>query len=223
MTAGGTPLARLDGARLGYGGRIVFDGVTLNLRAGERLVFLGPSGAGKSTLLGALYARLQGRVALVPQEAGLVPQLSVAKNVYMGRLDDFGAARNLAALVRLPGAAAGEISAVLEEVGLGALMARRVEELSGGQKQRTALARALYRGGAVLLADEPVSAVDEAQAAALLAALGARFGTCVLALHDLDLARGFATRLVGVRAGTVQFDAAPEAVSDDMIGRLYAA
>lgn len=219
-------LARLSAERLAYGGATVFDGVSLVIRAGERVVLVGPSGAGKTTLLMALHARMVAdglRVALAPQEAGLVPQLSVVKNTLMGRLDDHGALHNLAALVHTPKPARAEILALLAELGLSEQAQRAVEGLSGGQRQRVSLARALYRGGQVFLGDEPVSAVDETQAEALLAVVARHFETSVLSLHDLTLARSFASRIIGVRKGALVFDAPPAQVTPAQFESLYAA
>lgn len=219
-------LARLDGETLGHGGAAVLPDVTLGLSAGERLVLLGRSGSGKTTLLNALHERLMAgghRVALAPQDYALVPQLSVLRNTLMGRLDDHGAIANLVTLIRPGRARRAEAAPLLDRLGLGGLTDRPVQSLSGGQRQRTALARALYRGGAVLIADEPVSAVDETQAEALLALMGKRFPTSVLALHDVALARAHATRLIGLRAGRIAFDAPPAAVDPAMIEALYAA
>ena len=165
-------LARLAGETLGHGGGAVLSDVTLSLSPGERLVLLGRSGSGKPTLLNALHERLVAgghRVALAPQDYALVPQLSVLRNTLMGRLDDHGAIANLVTLIRPGRARRAEVAPLLDRLGLGPLIDRPVQSLSGGQRQRTALARALYRGGAVLIADEPVSAVDETQAEALLA------------------------------------------------------
>ena len=218
-------LAAFQGETLGYGGAAVLRGVTLTLDRGERLVLLGRSGAGKTTLLNALYDRLTGaglRVALAPQDHALVPQLSVTKNALMGRLDDHGALRNLWTLLRPLASDRAEVQALLDPLGLAAQADRPVEALSGGQRQRTALARALYRGGEVLIADEPVSAVDETQAVALLEMMRAHFPASVLALHDVELARSFATRLVGIRAGRIVLDAPPGAVSPAAIEALYA-
>lgn len=210
---------------LGYGAVPVLTGVSFALAPGERVALLGRSGAGKSTLLAAIHARLvaQGtRVALVPQEQGLVPQLSVLRNVLMGRLDDHGALYNLASFVRPRRADQAGVLAMLAEVGLAPEAFRAVEALSGGQKQRTALARAFWRGGGVLVADEPVSAVDETQGAALLGRIAARFDRSVVALHDVAQARAFATRIVGLKGGRVVFDRPPAAVDDAAIGALYA-
>ena len=215
----------LQAESLGYGTRVVLRGVSFALAPGERVVLLGRSGAGKTTLLNAVHDRLVGagrRVALVPQDHALVPQLSVVRNVLMGRLDDHGALRNLASLVRPRPSDRRRIEPILAELGLSAEADRGVEGLSGGQKQRTALARALFRGGDVLVGDEPVSAVDASQAARLLDELRRRFPASVLALHDVDLARAFATRLIGLRGGAVLFDAAPERLGPGSFEALYA-
>ncbi|SHI34255.1 phosphonate transport system ATP-binding protein [Wenxinia saemankumensis] len=220
------PLVALRDEALGYGAGAVLRQITLSVAPGERVVLLGRSGAGKSTLLGALHDRIVGgghRVALVPQDHALVPQLSVRHNVLMGRLDDRSAAYNLTSLLRVRSRDRAEIDAILDRVGLGEEAPRAVEGLSGGQKQRTALARALYRGGAALIADEPVSAVDEGQAGRLLDEMSAAFGTAILALHDVGQARAFATRLIGLRGGRIAFDAAPGEIGAGELERLYAA
>ncbi|EIE51933.1 phosphonate ABC transporter ATP-binding protein [Salipiger aestuarii] len=218
-----TLLLALERESLGYGGRTVLSEVSLTLAIGERVVLLGRSGAGKSTLLEVAHDRMapHTRVALVPQDQALVPQLSVLRNVMMGRLDDHGAWRNLRALIRPPAADRAGVRAVLDAVGLAPEIDRPVGQLSGGQKQRVALARAFWRGGAVLIGDEPVSAVDERQSGALLEDMRARFDTALLALHDVAMARGFATRLVGIGRGAILFDAPPAEVSDADIAALY--
>lgn len=219
-------MLNFSGEVLSYGRTTVLSDVDFTLRPGERVVLLGRSGAGKSTLLNAAYARMAESfpdIALIPQEHGLVPQLSVFHNVYMGRLDAHGAAYNLANLVWPFRAERRAITPVLETVGLDGFARATVETLSGGQKQRTALARAIHRGGRVLIGDEPVSAVDERHAAALIDELGRRFGTILLALHDVALARRIATRLVGIRAGRIFFDRPTADVSDGDIHDLYRA
>lgn len=217
-------MLRFRDETLAYGGTAVLSGLDFRIEAGERVVLLGRSGAGKSTLLAAAYRRLaetRDDVALVPQEHGLVPQLSVFHNVFMGRLDAHGAAYNLANLVWPFPSERRRVGAAIEAVGLSGLDRRTVESLSGGQKQRTALARAFHRGGALLIADEPVSAVDERQAAQLTEAIAARFGTALVALHDVALARSFATRLVGLRSGRILFDREAAEVGDEEIRDLY--
>ncbi len=209
---------------LAHGSKRVLKRLSLTVSPGERIVLLGRSGVGKSTLLNAIYDRMTAsglRVALVPQDTALVPQLSVLRNALIGRLDDQSWLRNLMAWVRPGRGQRAEVQEILSQLDLAGLIDRPVEVLSGGQKQRAALARAIYRGGTVLLADEPVSAVDETQARRLMGLLHTRFQTSVVALHDVDLARAYGTRLIGLRDGGVLFDAGPEAISDLQIQRLY--
>lgn len=223
---GPPPWPLLRGETLGHGGRAVLREVSFALAPGERVALLGRSGAGKTTLLQAIHARLEvvgARVALVAQDHALVPQLSVVRNALMGRLDDHGALYNLASLLRPRRADRTAVLAILGELGLLPEADRAVEGLSGGQRQRTALARAFYRGGDVLLGDEPVSALDEAQGAAVLGRIGRGFPSVVLALHDVGQARAACTRLVGLRDGLVAFDAAADRVAPSQVEALYAA
>lgn len=210
---------------IGYGKREVLANISLAVAPGERIALLGRSGAGKSTLLTELYLRLataEPVVALVPQEEALVPALSVYHNIYMGRLDRRGAVYNLANLVRPRPLDIAEVGAFAHAVGLADALWQSVATLSGGQRQRTAVARALYRGGPIVLADEPVSAVDVTQGAEILAALGARFETVILAMHDVELAVGFAKRVVGLKNGRIVFDEPTVAVARSRIIDLYA-
>ncbi|WP_405404579.1 phosphonate ABC transporter ATP-binding protein [Paracoccus sp. Ld10] len=214
----------LDGVDLGYGGTPVLAGVRLHVAPGERVALLGRSGSGKSTLLSALHdaAAARGmRIALVPQDAALVPQLSALRNVLMGRLDDHGAWRNLRTLIRPATPDRATALADLDRVGLTPQADARVESLSGGQKQRVALARALHRGGDLILGDEPLSAVDPRQAQDLAALLRAAFPTAILALHDVAVARAFATRVIGLKQGVFLFDLPIDRLDAPRIEALY--
>jgi phosphonate transport system ATP-binding protein len=217
-------LQLLDGVDLGYGGAPVLSGVRLHVAPGERVALLGRSGSGKSTLLSALHGAAAGRglrIALVPQDAALVPQLSALRNVLMGRLDDHGAWRNLRTLVRPASPDRAAALADLDRVGLMPQADARVESLSGGQKQRVALARALHRGGDLILGDEPLSAVDPRQAQELAALLRAAFPTAILALHDVAVARAFATRVIGLKQGVFLFDLPVDQLDASRIEALY--
>ena len=218
-------LIALRDESIGYGKREVLANISLAITPGERIAFLGRSGAGKSTLLTELYLRLAAAepvVALVPQDGALVPAFSVYHNIYMDRLDRRGAVYNLANLVHPRAVDIAAVGMVARMVGLADVLWRPVETLSGGQRQRTAIARALFRGGPVVLADEPVSAVDVTQGGEILAALGARFETVILAMHDVELAVGFAKRIVGLKNGLIVFDKSTAAVARSRILDLYA-
>ncbi len=196
----------LSNASAAYRGRTVLSGIDLTIRAGERVALLGRSGAGKSTLIGLIHEQAAADVALVPQAAALVRTLSVFHNVYMGRLDRRSMLHNLRTLAFPARADLDAVTAVLDRVGLGDKLKARAGELSGGQQQRVSVARAFYDGRPILLADEPVSALDRTQAAAVLQQLAARHTTLVLALHDVTLALAHADRIVVLDAGRIVLD-----------------
>ncbi len=209
---------------LGYGAAVVLSGVTFTLRPQERIVLLGRSGAGKSTLLSTIYRRLADRgerVALVPQDQALVPQLSAFHNVYMGRLDRHSPFYNLANLCWPMAVERAGVAAALSAVGLEGQVWQHIEQMSGGQKQRVAVARAIFRGGNVLIADEPVSAVDGAQAIRLLTEIEERFPTTIVALHDVDLALSHGTRVIGLKGCRIAFDRPRNELTRGAIDDLY--
>jgi phosphonate transport system ATP-binding protein len=219
-------LLSLAGETIGWKEHDVLVGVDLSIQEGETIAFLGRSGSGKSTLITHLYRRLiaAGRAtALVPQDHALVPPLSVFHNVYMGRLDRRSSLYNFANLVRPLRREVAAIRPILAEIALEPEMFRPVERLSGGQKQRTAIARALFRGGDILLGDEPISAIDEKQSAVVLDTIRRRFSTVLLALHDVDLARAYCSRIIGLRGGRIVIDKPSGKIERGEIEALYAA
>ncbi len=218
----GTPtLVSLSGETFGYRHRPVLAGVTLSIREGERVALLGRSGSGKSTLLGALYDRLADRASLIPQAAALVPQLSCFHNVYMGRLDRHSVLRNLRELAWPAKATLADVEAVLARVDLAPALRQKAGSLSGGQAQRTSVARALYNGRPVVLGDEPVSALDRRQGAAVLKAIQATHATSILALHDVALALEHASRIIVLRDGVLVLDAPADRLSERELVTLY--
>jgi phosphonate transport system ATP-binding protein len=231
-------------------GHPVLHGISCEVRAGESLAIVGPSGAGKSTLLRTLQAtlfaargsvrilgidvgdldttklrRLRARLGYVPQDFGLVPNLRVISSVISGRVGRWSTARALRALCWPGRALEAEAYAVLESVGIGAKLFQRVDRLSGGERQRVALARALFQGAEAILADEPVSSVDPGrarEALGLLTGLSRERGlTLCVSLHQIELARDFFPRLIGLRSGRVVFDRAPDEVGRAEIDALY--
>lgn len=197
---------RLTGACAGYNGRPVLFDIDLTVRAGERLAVMGRSGAGKSTLLNLLYAQRPKDVALVPQAFALVKPLSVFHNVYMGRLDRHSTAYNLRNLVWPAGCKVAEVQRVLQSVGLEREIFSTAGALSGGQQQRTSVARALYNGRPILIADEPVSALDRVQGGDVLSLLKVCHETLVLALHDVHHALDHTDRVIVLEQGRKVID-----------------
>lgn len=197
----------LHDAVAAYGEIRVLGPLSLTLARGERVALVGRSGAGKSTLLSVMYDRWRDQeAALMPQDLGLVATLSVFHNVYMGRLDHHPWWRNLLSLVRPRQGDVAEIDALLTRLGLDGKLWAPCGELSGGQRQRVAAARVIHQGGGMLLADEPVSALDGPLSEVILTALTEAYPTAVLAMHDVELALRYCTRVIGIQDGAIAID-----------------
>jgi len=217
------PLVELRDESAGYSGTAVLQGLTLTVNAGERIALVGESGAGKSTLLRLIYERCGADAALVPQELGLVQALTVFHNVYMGRLHRRSVWHNLRNLVLPARADVAAVRAIVASLRLEDKLFAGVGTLSGGQQQRTAIGRALYHPGDILIADEPVSSVDEHQAHDILEAVNAQKQTVVLAMHDRALAIEFADRLIGIKGGQVVLDQPAKGLVPSDLDDLYRA
>ncbi|MBT5109175.1 MAG: ATP-binding cassette domain-containing protein [Rhodospirillaceae bacterium] len=205
----------------GYRGETVLSGVTLRVADQERIALVGESGVGKSTLLRLIYAQCQDRASLIPQEFGLVQSLTVFHNVYMGQLHEHSLWRNLRNLLRPSARDVSAVRDVVDGLRLDDKLFTTVGELSGGQQQRTAVGRALFHTGDIVLGDEPVSNVDEHQARRILDILGERKKTCILAMHDRALALDFADRLIGLKDGRIVLDEPTAGMSPSDLDPLY--
>jgi phosphonate transport system ATP-binding protein len=190
-----------------YGGQPVLGPLSLSLVAGERVALVGRSGVGKSTLLGVMYRHWHRQgAALMPQDLGLVPTLSAFHNVYMGCLATHRTWYNLVSLVRPFRRDVKAIAALLESFSIADKLWTPAGELSGGQRQRVAAARAIHQAGRLLLADEPVSALDGPQSEVVMTALTEVYPTAVLAMHDVELALRFTDRVIGIDNGGIVLD-----------------
>lgn len=219
-------LISLTRETIGWKARDVLVDIGLHIEPGERIAFLGRSGSGKSTLITHLYRRLTAAgkaVSLIPQDHALVPPLSVFHNVYMGQLDRRSTFYSIANLIKPFKKEVGDIRPILSEISLEPEIFQSVEKLSGGQKQRTAIARAFFRGGEIILGDEPVSAIDEKQSVRVLEAIRSRFQTALLALHNVDLARTYCDRIIGLKGNKIVIDAPAKSIERADIDSLYAA
>lgn len=212
---------KLTDEDFGYRGDIVLRDISIEINAGERIALVGQSGAGKSTLISILQARYAADTAFVPQDLGLVPTLSVFHNIYMGALQRNSVVRNLINLVWPRPADVALVRPIAEQLGIGEKLFVKVGELSGGQQQRTAICRAIFHGGDACLGDEPVSANDQHQSRVIMDALTTSFDTVVLAMHDIDLALEYSTRIIGIKDQSIALDVAADKVTRADLNALY--
>ena len=214
-------MIQLTNENLGFKGDIVLRDISLNIAAGERVALIGESGAGKSTLLSVLQSRYRSDCAFIPQNPGLVRTLSVFHNVYIGSLHRHNTGYNLLNLVWPRRRQIDIISPIVERLGMQDKLFTRAGELSGGQQQRVAICRAILQGGSAVLGDEPVSAADNHQSRVIMDTLCDAFDTVILAMHDVELALQYATRVVGIRDGQIVIDQSTDGLELSDLDFLY--
>ncbi len=223
-------------------------GVSLTVNRGEMVALIGPSGAGKSTLLrcvnrlvpptagsilldsidmatlhGRSLRRARTKIGMIFQEYALVERLTVLENVLSGKL---GRMRLLPSLLRRYEAADVERAVyLLEEVGLESQLEKRADALSGGQRQRVGIARALMQEPALLLVDEPTASLDPKTARQIMrlirSAATERRLPALVNLHDVQLAKLFTDRIIGLREGKIVFDGAPADLTEEWLTEIY--
>jgi phosphonate transport system ATP-binding protein len=244
----GTNVLELEHLSRRFGSTMAVVNANLRIEAGEMIGIIGRSGAGKSTLLrlinrmiepteGAIRAdgqditalrgkALRGwrsRTAMIFQQFNLVHRLDVLTNVLCGRLHEIGGPRMLLKLFT----EAERVDAInaLDRMGLAEFAVNRADALSGGQQQRVAIARALMQKPDIILADEPIASLDPMNAKVVMDALAhinRHDGITVLCnLHTLDTARAYCGRIIGMSAGRIVFDGAPEQLTDPVLRDIY--
>jgi len=242
-------LAFADAGLVFPNGHRALQRVTLGVRPGERVAVIGPSGAGKSSLLrlaacavrpteGRIEAlgeapwrlgsrglqRLRSHIGVVHQAPPIPPRLRVVTAVLAGRLGRWSAWKALGSLL-YPADIEGARE-VLGRLELADRLFDRCDRLSGGQLQRVGIARVLYQRPDLLLADEPVSALDPTLADAALGQLVAQSestgASLVASLHAVDLALKWFPRVVALRQGSVVFDLPAAQVTRALLQELYA-
>jgi len=244
------PVLDVSDLHVSYGDLAILCGVTFSVGRGEGVVLLGANGSGKSTLLRAingLAPATRGQVSLdgVPiigarratlrqarrqmgyvfQQFNLVPQLSAFQNVLFGVMGQ----RPLGILNCLGPVARSEdrerAMHCLDRVGLADRASHRPTELSGGQQQRVAIARMLMQQPSMVVADEPIASLDPKAGREVLDLLWRIVDdeglSMLCTLHQLDLAREYGDRVIGLKAGKVLIDAAMDKIDTASLDTLY--
>ncbi|MGE6365033.1 phosphonate ABC transporter ATP-binding protein [Bacillus paramycoides] len=222
--------------------------INMEIQKGEFVVMVGLSGAGKSTLLrsinrlheitggeiiidgesitvakGKELRRMRRDIGMIFQSFNLVKRSTVLKNVLAGRVGYHSTLRTTLGLfpkedVELAFQALGRVN-ILEKA------YARADELSGGQQQRVSIARALAQEAKIILADEPVASLDPLTTKQVmddLKKINQDFGiTMIVNLHSIDLAREYATRIIGLHAGEIVFNGPVVEATDEKFAEIY--
>jgi len=228
--------------------KLILKGIDVTFDRGEFVVVIGPSGAGKSTFIrcinrmidpsgGEIYfngektSHLKGKglrdirsqIGMIFQHHNLVSRTNVIRNVLHGKLGQMPAWKSLLGLYSE--ADKREAVELLKSVGLSEQMYQRADALSGGQMQRAGICRAMLQHPKLLLADEPIASLDPKSARTVmnhLHQITAENGlTCIVNLHQVDFARQYASRIIGIKDGVIVFDDVPEMLTEGTVSAIY--
>jgi phosphonate transport system ATP-binding protein len=229
-------------------GTVGLNNINLTIEPGEFVVIVGLSGAGKSTLLrsinrlheitdgeiviheqsitkanGKKLLKIRRDIGMIFQNFNLVKRASVLKNVLSGRVGYHSTLRTV--LGMFPKEDVDLSLRALKRVNILEKAYSRADELSGGQQQRVSIARALAQEAKIILADEPVASLDPLTTVQVmddLQRINRELGiTTIVNLHFIDLARQYATRIIGLRAGEVVFDGPVRDATDEKFSEIY--
>ncbi|MGB5917867.1 MULTISPECIES: phosphonate ABC transporter ATP-binding protein [unclassified Arcobacter] len=241
-------MIKMKNLTLGYKKEKILDKLNLKIEKAEFIGIIGPSGAGKSTLLMSIVGgikvfdghfevlnhnmenikkkdliNLREQIGIIFQGYNLVDRLSVLDNVVSGMLKDIPMAR--AVIKYYKEKELKKVQKLLEIVDIQKHSMKRCDELSGGQRQRVAIARALASEPKIILADEPISALDQKSAKKvmeILEKINKELKVTIIAnLHHLDIAEKYCTRILGINGGEVVFDGKPSQLNEKIIEKIY--
>jgi phosphonate transport system ATP-binding protein len=242
---------KVSGLKVRYSakGPEILKGIDFEVKSDDFFAIIGPSGAGKSTLIRAVnrlveptsgeiilldhnvtelnakqLRKLRRNVGMIFQEFNLINRMSVMDNVLSGRLGYTG---NLRSFFRaFPKEDVDQALYYLDRVGLSDHINKRADELSGGQRQRVGIARALMQRPKLLLLDEPTSALDpkiSREVMGLIRDIATELGVPALCnIHDVQLAKEFCNKIIGMQDGYKKFDGATETLKDSDLEEIYA-
>lgn len=229
-------------------GQPVLRGINLTFPGSGLTAIIGPSGTGKSTLIrcvnrlvqptsgeilfrGQDLAKLSGRalrnarrrIGMVFQEYNLVERLTVMENLLCGRLGYVPVWR--AWLRKFPEGDIQRAFDLLDSVGLPGFASQRADALSGGQRQRVGIARAIMQEPDIILADEPTSSLDPKTSVEIMEILQQvareRAIPVIVNIHNVELARRYASRVVGMTGGNVVYNGPPAGLTDTDLKNIY--
>mgnify|MGYP000299875186 FL=1 len=224
------------------------DDLSFSVKEGEFLSIIGPSGAGKSTILRCInrlvdatdgkiiyngkdimhinkrqLRNVRTKTGMIFQHYNLVDRLSVMENVLHGRL---GQKSTFSGMIGHYSESEKEQAfAILEELGLAEQAYKRCDALSGGQKQRVGIARAIMQQPKLILCDEPIASLDPKASKTIMDHLAqinqSMQITCIVNLHQVDVAMKYSQRILGIAAGKLVFDGTPSELTQEKIHEIY--
>ena len=223
-----------------FGAHKVLADVDFEVKKGDVVSIIGASGSGKSTLLRCINLletpsageiiyrdknvldrsfnpnKYRANVGMVFQSFNLFFNMTVLENCMVGQQQVLG---------RNKQEAKEKAMYYLEKVGMAPYIQAKPRQLSGGQKQRVGIARAIMQQPKLILCDEPIASLDPKASKVIMDQLKeineSKKITCIVNLHQVDVAMKYSERIIGVSGGKIVYDGLPENLNQDMIHRIY--